>query len=154
MGLLHWAGMSLGSDRVRQVRNPGTRKHRDPNGHNEVNRVADHVTVVQPSAVLPGNASGLSACLAAGLIRRSPAQRAEISCCSGAVIAHRVPGYDQGSAAQRHNEADNASHEDGRAAGLGTHESPRTHAGSPADGSGTTWAWASSGTEASQRPKG
>jgi hypothetical protein len=70
------------------------------------------------------------------------------------VIAHRVPGYDQGSAAQRHNEADNASHEDGRAAGLGTHESPRTHAGSPADGSGTTWAWASSGTEASQRPKG
>jgi hypothetical protein len=63
LGLLHWAGMSLGSDRVRQVRNPGTRKHRDPNGHNEVHRVADHVTVVQPSAVLPGNASGLSACL-------------------------------------------------------------------------------------------
>jgi hypothetical protein len=151
---LHWAGMSLGRDRVRQVRNPGTRKHRDANGHDEVDRVADHVAVVQPSAVLPSNASGLSACLAAGLIRRRPAQRAEISCRPGAVIAHRVPGYDQGSTAQGHDEADDASHEDRRAARLRTQGSPRTHAGSPADGSGTTCARASSGTEASQRPKG
>ena len=108
--------MGLRSDRVRQLRNPGTRKDRDPNGHNEVDRVADHVTVVQPSAVLLSSAVGLSARLTTALIRRSPAQRAEISCCSGAVIAHRVPGYDQGSTAQRHNEADDASHEDRRAA--------------------------------------
>jgi len=104
-GLLHWTGISLRRDRARQVRNPGTREHRDSNGHHEVDRVADHIAAIQPSAVLPGSARSLSAGLTAPLKRRCTAQRAEISRRSGAVIAHRVPRNDQGSTAQCHDDA-------------------------------------------------
>jgi hypothetical protein len=129
-------------------------QQRDPHGHHEVDCIADLAAAVHSGTVLPGRSHGLRTRVPTVLKRRCSTQRTEVSRSSSSVIADGVSRDHQGGTAERHNDAEDPNHKHRRAAELGARDALHPHGPSPAAGSGTTCARASSGTATIQRLNG